>query len=104
MLSSSASRRERPVSSSSTTRVCARRLDSTHSCWKRSERVKSAIRSLITDCAPRSIAGASTSARSGRTSRASDAKSTRVKIAVSSFFATASWTAGSAAIGATVLT
>ena len=57
MLSSSASRRELPVSSSSTTRVCARRLASTHSCWKRSERVKSAIRSLITDCAPRSIAG-----------------------------------------------
>ena len=75
MSSSSTSRFERPPTSSSTSRVCARRLASIHSFWKRGERVNSSIRVRMNDCMPVWITGASTSARSGSTSRASEAKS-----------------------------
>ena len=77
MSSSSTSRPERPPSSSPTIRVCARRLASTQTSWKRCERVNSAIRALMNDCTPVWITGAITSARSGSTSRARLAKSIR---------------------------
>jgi hypothetical protein len=100
----SASRFERPTVSSSTSRECARRFASVHSCWKRGDAVNSFKRERICDCTPVAIAGASTSARSGSTSRASWSKSIFELIAVSSLAATARCTAGWAAIGATVLT
>ena len=104
MSSSSVSRPDSPVVSSASTRECARRLASSHSVWKRSDATKRSSPSRMADSAPVAIAGASTSARSGSTSRASALKSIAPVMRASSLSATAFCTAALSPIGAIVLT